>query len=399
MIKDEKILTEFRRLNSENISKELLMSYFVDTMKHQARFKMDEKFHVDLTKWGGKGTKISQIGRYLYNVLMNEADNKFFQINGYVDIVQGGRGIGSIDEAMGYALKQDVLSSDEYIAYVEKRDWMGYLLSHWILPSMTSGLTTPLPEITKMKEELFIEYAEELKANPIVTASKIEGILIKRAKELLKGDVGMDIFDSGARGSFGNNYKNVNIMRGVISDPADKNKIKTVSSSSLSEGIKKEEFSHYANILIQANAARSLLTQKGGYLNKLYSSTYQSVVLGEAGSDCKTTSTQRVVITSNDVNKDTYLYRYIVDGGKLVLLDKSNSPQYIGKSVKMRSPLYCADNQYCSKCAGDLYFTLGVKNIGLLLNRPAGILMNLSMKSFHNLTLQLKKIDIWDMID
>ena len=59
----------------------------------------------------------------------------------------------------------------------------------------------------KRKEELFKEHKEELENGDVITAVKIENELTSMAESELKGDPGMDLYNSGARGKFANNYK------------------------------------------------------------------------------------------------------------------------------------------------------------------------------------------------
>lgn len=100
----------------------------------------------------------------------------------------------------------------------------------------------------------------------------------------------------------------------------------------------------------------------------------------------------KVVI--EDKLKDIFLYRYILDGGKLVMLNKNNISKYIGKQVMMRSPMFCKSEKICNKCAGDLFYKLGIKNAGLLTSTFSGSLMNLNMKSFHDASIRYLNIDM-----
>jgi hypothetical protein len=94
-----------------------------------------------------------------------------------------------------------------------------------------------------------------------------------------------------------------------------------------------------------------------------------------------------------------FLYRYIVEKGKLVLLDDDNIEKYIGKTVKLRSPLYCNDEGHiCNICAGELYRMMGMKNVGLISYTIGSSLLNASMKMFHDMTIHTKKLNIEDYI-
>ena len=86
-------------------------------------------------------------------------------------------------------------------------------------------------------------------------------------------------------------------------------------------------------------------------------------------------------------------YRWILDGKKLVCLTPEIAPKYYGKTVLMRSPLYCKSRHICSKCAGDLYYRLKVKNIGLTVADISTSYLNKLMKSFHSSVVDIYKVN------
>ena len=91
-------------------------------------------------------------------------------------------------------------------------------------------------------------------------------------------------------------------------------------------------------------------------------------------------------------------YRWIFDGGKLVCLTPEIAPKYFGKTVKMRSPLYCKDTRICSKCAGDLFYRLNIQNIGLTTADISSTYLNRLMKSFHSAVIEIYSVDIDKML-
>lgn len=107
----------------------------------------------------------------------------------------------------------------------------------------------------------------------------------------------------------------------------------------------------------------------------------QTEVLDKPGTDCKTTKTIEVEITQK--NADDFSYRYIMEGNKPVCLDRGKLASYIGKKVKLRSPMYCTGDKICNICAGEMNYKLGVMAIGLGCSKIANTLLNLGMKKFH----------------
>lgn len=97
----------------------------------------------------------------------------------------------------------------EFAHYIDKTQW--FLSIHaMICCSFTKKIMRPLPKIIKARDEKL----SKLAPNDAIGAAKVEKELIDMALKELKGDPGMTIFDSGAKGDFNNNYKAINIMKG-----------------------------------------------------------------------------------------------------------------------------------------------------------------------------------------
>ena len=120
------------------------------------------------------------------------------------------------------------------------------------------------------------------------------------------------------------------------------------------------------------------------------------MMLDKKNSDCGTHGYKELALTKD--NYKLFLYRYIVIGEKLVLLDNEQIHKYIGRTVKLRSPLYCTSNKICSKCAGELFYKLGIENIGLTTTKVSSTLMNKSLKKFHDVSLKLHTVDLNDVV-
>jgi len=78
-----------------------------------------------------------------------------------------------------------------------------------------------------------------------------------------------------------------------------------------------------------------------------------------------------------------------------VLLDGESIDKYIGKTVKLRSPMYCAGGaKKCNICLGEIYYTLGIENVGLAASKLSTTILNLNMKKFHDASANLHDIDL-----
>ena len=98
------------------------------------------------------------------------------------------------------------------------------------------------------------------------------------------------------------------------------------------------------------------------------------------------------------VNKKLFEDRYIVEGDKLVQLTKEVIDKYVNKKVKLRTIMYCkGGNHPCSKCVGEGWYKIGIRNIGLSSMKVASTMLNLNMKKFHNATADLYNLNINDL--
>jgi hypothetical protein len=381
---------EVLSLKRPDIDMSLLKSYFsVNLKKDEPRFNTFDTLVLPKGKLFNSEEVDTTVGRYLFNLYV--IPDKYLKKFGYQNIVYNVDNIGEMEERLSYMLLQDEIDPKEFAGYLDRAEWLTMGTAYFLSPTMNYDINVPIPEVIKRREELFAEYADEIKKGDPNVADMMEKELLDLAKKILKekGTEAYDFFESGEF-SFSNNYKKTSVFGGALENPYTK-KLEILRSNYI-DGISKDEFHHFANLTIVGGYSRNVETQKGGYETKKINNAVQGVTLDEPGSDCGTTQFLKVNII--DKQKKMFLHRYILDGGKLILTDEGNIKNYIGKEVMMRSPLFCKSDQICSKCAGELFYKLGIRNAGLLSTTMSGNLMNMSMKKFHNTSLVFSKIDI-----
>jgi hypothetical protein len=203
----------------------------------------------------------------------------------------------------------------------------------------------------------------------------------------------MDMYLSGARGSFDNNFKDMFVMKGAVlnPDPNAKQKFK-IATSNYMDGIKPEEYSVFADALTAGPYARAKKTEVGGYWEKLFRDAFQHIVLLEPGSDCGTKGYIEVELDKKNI-KD-FMYCYVIQGSSLVEITSKNKNDFIGKKVKMRFANMCeAKHGICNKCMGNLYYRLGLVNVGVSLTKIPSVLKNKMMKNFHDSQIRYTIMD------
>ena len=345
--------------------------------------------------YGPEGKKnknkfITTVGIWIFNKWFIEQD--LFDLFGYINKIIDGDQLEDMNQILSYALMEDRISVQVLKKYLMKTQLAMQFVTV-LAPNYSEELLTVSVKIDKKKDALIKKYKKELDEGNTVIAKQIEDELIAYAKDLLKDDPALDSFVSGARSNINNNFKNMFIWKGATRDPNPDSKQEfRIATSNYMEGIKREEYSLYANSGIEGAYSRGKKTEHGGYLENLTTMAYQDLILDELGTDCKTNRHIEVVLTKKNINR--YIYNNIIESsGKLVELNSTNMDKYIGKKVKMRMAYLCPHEKPCNACAGNFYYKIGVRNVGLTLMQVFSIYKNKSMKAFHDSTVQLVEID------
>lgn len=359
---------------------------------NKPKFETTDTMVLKPSEYFVKEETLTTVGRFIYNKYVLERSG-LYKVTGYVNKVLTDSGNSSFEKIISAALLDEKITVDEFVKYIDARDTLGLQLNSVITTSFTPKTITAPPEVQQKKRALFVKYAKELDAGDIYTAEKIEKELSDDAKKLLKGDKGLDLYASEARGNFGN-YKNMNIFKGATFNSTT-GKYDIVKSSFM-DGMKPEDLPSQGRAVISGAYPKAVGTAESGYLSKQLTGCMQSETLDKHGTDCQTKLTLDVEITAK--NKNQYLYRYIVQNGKLVCLSPDVLDKYVGQTVKLRSPMYCKGDKICNICAGEADYKLGNINIGLGCSNISTKLLRMGMKKFHTANISSKPIDIDDML-
>lgn len=119
---------------------------------------------------------------------------------------------------------------------------------------------------------------------------------------------------------------------------------------------------------------------------------FQHIKVLEPGSDCHTDRYIEMMVDKKNI--DMIMYSYVIEGNKLVEITSENRDKYIGKKVKLRFASMCkAKDGICNKCAGNLFYRLGITNVGAATPQIPSKLKLLSMKLFHDDQLVFTEMD------
>lgn len=393
-ITDKELLIELLSLKESDITSSYIYDLFGE---YDGVTKCNPYDLLDIPAgyYGPEGKKnknkfTTTVGIWLFNKWFIEQD--LFDLFGYVNKTIDSGQLDDMNQALSYALMEDRITVQVLKRYLMKTQLAMQFVTV-LAPNYSEELLTVSVKIDKKKDELIKKYKKELEEGDTVVAEQIEKELIVYAKELLKDDPAMDSFVSGARSNINNNFKNMFIWKGATRDPnPDAKQQFRIATSNYMEGIKREEYSLYSNSGIEGAYSRGKKTEHGGYLENLTTMAYQDLILDEPGTDCGTDRYIEDTITPKNVNR--YIYNNIImPNGKLVELNSQNMERFMGKKVKMRMAYLCPHEKPCNACAGNFYYKLGIKNVGLTLMQVFSIYKNKSMKAFHDSTVQLTEID------
>lgn len=361
--------------------------YLFGMTKDGQRFKPNTPFILKKDQYLGLTSDVKTcMGNYMINrTLFND---NVVKIVGYVNKRFNSDTIEEVESKLAKALLNDKITVPDLIYYMDRIQFFGFSLSSAFAPSLTEK-TVFMPEsVFKEKARLIKENIANI--NDPMVSTDIQKQIIKKAKEVIgKDDPGMDLYESGSKASFGNNFAKIFLMNGSMLD-METGDFKT-STSSYFEGVTKSEMDLYANAMVEGCYAKGVGTQQGGYLVKKYNAAFQSVVLDKPKTDCGTQKTLAVSLTKD--NHKMFLYRYIKEGQKKVLIDEDNIKNYINKNIQLYDPLFCVGNKICNKCAGEIYYKLGIENIGLTASKVCSSIMNKSLKKFHDRSLKIHEVD------
>ena len=356
------------------------------------RFEPTDELVLNPGECNDNKTKVrTTVGQLMFNKYI--FGGGLYKVVGYIAKTLNSGGVSEVERVLSDALLSDRITVDDMIDYLDRFQNLSMGFHHVIASSFTMEGLKPIPQVIKHRDQMLKENAKAVEEGDVVAVANMEKKLVEEAQEILKHDPSMALYRSGARGSMGNNYKNMSIMQGPIQNPIT-GKYEVIKTSFM-EGVEKKAISIEGNAVPGGEYPKAIGSATGGYMAKQLQAAMQAVVLDEKGSDCG--SKGYVITTITNGNKKENLYRYIIENGKLILLDETVIDKYIGKVVKMRDPAYCVGDKLCNKCCGDMFYKIGIKNIGLTCSKPGTTLVKMGMKKFHDKSIKVYDIDINDI--
>lgn len=378
---------------------DMIVSLFAYTKKHGIMYHPD-----DIIVIGPKESPFvkpntrTTIGLYIANKYLYEDLGIF----GYVNKPVTGKVNGKIDKQLSAALKAGDITREQYGIYIDKTQWLyGGPLAFIINTSLSETVLNLPPGAKKKRAQLLEESKEGIAANDPQVSFKIEHEVVETALQEMrtKNDPAMALFDSGCGIDAYNQYKTIFVMKGAVQDNTGESPTGfKIVTSNYDTGVSKEDMPKIADTVVTSAYSSGVATQDSGTNGKKYNALFQRVRLLPRGSDCGTKDTIKVQITED--NTDDYMYRFILEGGKPLMLTPENIDKYVGKTVNMRSGLHCKakDPEYCATCMGDRLYRIGIRNIGFTFLTISGSTLNAALKKKHDVSIKLYDVSVEDVM-
>jgi DNA-directed RNA polymerase subunit beta' len=189
------------------------------------------------------------------------------------------------------------------------------------------------------------------------------------------------MIDSGARGSW-DQAKQIVLSRGFISNSEGKI-LPTPIKHSLLEGLTQEEFFNSTYGCRKGLLDVAINTGTSGYLSRKLIFTCANLQLDLNLEDCGTTDTLEVFVGTEKKAK-MLVNRFYLEKQQLNQITKQNYKEFVGKTVLIRSPIFCKSPKLCKTCYGDLYKSLHSRFVGVIAAQTLGErATQLVLRTFH----------------
>lgn len=384
-------ITEFNKAFLEG----LFASYFDRSTNTSKSSAFNANDHIKLTKSEYPYVK-DEVETSLGLLFMNRYLLEYTGIIkylGYWNTPLDNKGLGKLNIYVNNLVITGAIDTKALGQFIDRRDKLGFQCASFLSSSISPSLVRPMHNVQQLKLQLLEKYKDQLHSQDpteqLIASNAMEKELMKLVRQNLKSDYGYDMYASGD-GNLDNNYKTINVMRGAVFNNLTSRF--DICESSLMDGIKKKDIPSFANSVVAGAYPSAVGTADAGYMAKIILALLQSEHIDpDPNTDCGTNET--IPLTITEKNKQYVLYRYINEGGKKVLTTLDNIDNYVGKTVSLYSPQCCKHEAICGKCAGRVFHNLEVTQVGLLVTSITQKMLNIKLKSKHDLSQSAAVID------
>ena len=338
---------------------------------NQPPFRFADRFELrtgDIANYIGEPV-VTDVGKYIINTLLLE--DPFGDLLPYMNERIDP---GVLDKKVAKLILDKKIGRKEYNTYMNNGYWYGNDASVTTVAMTEKALITD-PKLYEKRKELYTKYKDQLDDPNITT--KIEKELVAIDKAWLKNDESWAFFAPDEKKTFNDQRKKMYAAIGTAREFKKDSNETNFSPESLEEGYNYKNFTSACNEIRRGSYNRGVETAKGGAESKWVLRIFNSTKITE--DDCH--STKGIEVTLNDSNFKDYDQRWTVDG---ILIDSKSKDKLLGKTVKIRSPLYCKTvGGLCYKCCGELMKDIGMSVIGPQALALSSKMTSVAMKQMH----------------
>jgi len=190
-----------------------------------------------------------------------------------------------------------------------------------------------------------------------------------------------DMIKSGARGNW-DQIRQITLTRGFVSN-FDGEILSTPIKNCLIDGLDEKEFFMSTFGCRKGLLDVALNTGTSGYLSRKLIFSCANLQISLTFDDCGTKDYLQVFV-NNEKKAKMLMYRYHLEDSILKIIDENNYREIIGKTIYLRSPIFCKSENICHKCYGDLYKFIDSKFIGVIAAQSLGEHnTQLVLRTFH----------------
>ena len=293
---------------------------------------------------------------------------------------------GKMEDIMNeYSAKlvENNISMEDYKYILNKYHDLAFGITELVSASVSYNMLIKDDDVfNKKREETMNKYKSAIDAGDVQSLYKFENEMVEFAKEYYKGDPMYDLYASGASPKWGVDFKALKVSLGAAPIPGTSDV--AIITSNLKDGIENKDILPNTNMQISGAASRAVLTQQAGYSVKRFAAASQSTYVYRG--DC---GTKKYKIMTHK-KRGNLLFRYILEGGKEIMITPDIVDKYIDKPVSMRTPIFCESKEgICSHCAGEILLDLSKSdkvNAGFYVSDMGSVMLNKFMKATHDMT-------------
>ena len=281
------------------------------------------------------------------------------------------------------------ITIDEYKKFLDASLYIESF-SKYLSIAATEKTALPPKGLEKFKKETLAymvkKYGEDFAKNPLAVA-ELEKKMLDFDDAYLKDDPSYGKLMSGKVTNVAR--KKMFLVFGIGNSFEDEPE-GILDSLSDSRELDPKKLATYANDSRSGSYGRGSETQKGGVTSKVALRATSDIKILQQ--DCGSKVGRPITIQAD--NYVRYINRYMLDNGKPVLLTEDKLKSLIGKTIELRTPLYChLENDFCTVCAGKNIEDYE-NGVSLLVSGVGGKILAISLSAFHGKVLKVGELDL-----